>query len=62
MLTDTVKLDTILLALDSQKKSEQWQNPVHIPHPSTWLNQHRWEDVIPEPIYGNRKQATPAKW
>ncbi len=35
-------------ALDAQMASAQWQDPDHIPHPSTWLNGRRWEDEIPE--------------
>lgn len=35
----------ILDALEQQKRSEQWQRG-YIPHPSTWLNQARWEDEI----------------
>jgi hypothetical protein len=23
---------------------KQWQDTSYIPHPSTWLNQERWED------------------
>jgi hypothetical protein len=35
-------------AIEVQKKSEQWQrdNGQYIPHPSTWLNQRRWEDEM----------------
>lgn len=62
MLEKKVPLEFILEKIEEQKKTLQWQNPTLVPHPSTWLNQRRWEDVIPEPIHGNRKQATPAKW
>jgi phage replication O-like protein O len=39
-------LDKIIAALAWQKKSEQWtrDNGQYIPHPSTYLNQERWED------------------
>ena len=39
-------LDKMLGAIESQKKSEQWQkdNGKFIPMPATWLNQRRWED------------------
>ncbi len=42
-------LEKILTALEAQKQSEQWrkENGAFIPHPTTWLNQGRWED---EPI------------
>ena len=33
-------------ALAIQKKTEQWENFKYIPHPSTWLNQRRWEDEV----------------
>ncbi|MGB0145000.1 MAG: hypothetical protein ACPGAP_09530, partial [Akkermansiaceae bacterium] len=41
-------LETILKAVESQTRSKQWQEPKYIPHPSTWLNQGRWEDVEDE--------------
>lgn len=45
-------------ALREQAKSEQWQDPQHIPHPSTWLNGKRWQDETPrettkEPVVRN---------
>lgn len=44
-----VDLQTLLDAIDKQKKSEQWtkNNGQFIPNPSTWLNQGRWEDELP---------------
>lgn len=41
----------ILEAISYQKKSRDWtkENGQFIPHPSTWLNQKRWEDTL-EPI------------
>lgn len=49
-------LATILNGLNKYKKTEQWkqQNGRFIPHPSTWLNQRRWEDEIQE-NFGNIK-------
>src|SRR3989304_157285 len=43
---DMVKV--ILDALDIQIESEQWlkDNGQFIPHPATWLNNHRWEDTV----------------
>ena len=40
--------EEILLALEQQKKSVQWQkdNGQFIPYPATWLNGKRWEDII----------------
>jgi hypothetical protein len=42
-------LETMLKAIEKQKGSEQWtkDNGQYIPHPSTWLNQSRWEDELP---------------
>jgi len=39
-------LDAMLLALTVQRQSRQWLDSggQFIPHPSTWLNQRRWED------------------
>lgn len=46
-------LATMLTAIERHKRTAQWQENggQYIPHPSTWLNQRRWED---EPV-----QATP---
>ena len=41
---DAKLLDCILTAVKRDIKTEQWQNPNYIPHPTTWLNQGRWED------------------
>ena len=37
----------IMRALKNQKESYDWQkeNGRFIPHPTTWLNQRRWEDI-----------------
>ena len=39
----------IMEALETQKKTRQWQDKNYIPHPSTWLNQERWEDEVDTP-------------
>ena len=41
-------LETLLNAIEVQKRSKQWQkdNGQFIPHPTTWLNQWRWEDEV----------------
>jgi len=46
---------TILAALDRHKQLEQWtrDDGQYIPHPTTWLNQRRWEDTIHVPTGGN---------
>lgn len=45
---DDALFKTVLDAVESQKKSNQWKrdNGQYIPHPSTWLNQKRWEDEL----------------
>lgn len=35
-------------AIKAQMGTVQWQDPSHIPHPSTWLNNARWTDEIAE--------------
>ncbi len=40
-------LAMVLLALEQQKRSEQWQNPKLIPLMTTWLNQERWVQELP---------------
>lgn len=41
-------LNVVLVSLEKQKQSEQWRTEKgkYIPHPSTWLNQKRWEDEV----------------
>ena len=40
--------DEMIKKLSIMKKSKQWQDKQFIPHPTTWLNQRRWEDDIEE--------------
>lgn len=42
-------MQTMLSAIEKQKKSEQWNSDGgrFIPHPATWLNGKRWEDELP---------------
>lgn len=44
-----VPLETLLEAIEKQKKSAQWvkDGGQFIPHPTTWLNGKRWEDDLP---------------
>ena len=39
----------IMAAVEQQKRSAQWKRDAgqYIPHPTTWLNQGRWEDELP---------------
>lgn len=41
-------LAVVLSAIEEQKKSKQWSenDGKYIPHPTTWLNQKRWEDEV----------------
>lgn len=39
-------LTVILLAIEKQTLSEQWQEPRFIPHLSTWLTGKRWTDEL----------------
>ena len=42
------KVEKILKAVERQSKLPQWikDKGQFIPHPTTWLNQERWEDTI----------------
>jgi hypothetical protein len=42
----TPPVDEVMLAIKNQKTSDQWtkDNGQFIPHPTSWLNQQRWED------------------
>ena len=50
--SQTSCLDVVLLAVEKQKKSKQWQadQGQYIPHPATWLNQGRWDDELEEAL------------
>ena len=48
-------LEQMLSAIATQSRSSQWQEGErYIPHPTTWLNQGRWED---EGVAPQRSQA-----
>lgn len=53
-----VPLETLVTAVERQKCSDQWtrDNGQYIPHPTTWLNQGRWDDELPKNEYGRRGQ------
>ena len=42
-------LSRMLKAVNAQAQSEQWSDMAFIPHPTTWLNQGRWEDEAEAP-------------
>ena len=57
---DDELLETMIRAVEVQKKSDQWtrDNGQYIPHPSTWIHQRRWEDdVKPISIVSKRVSA-----
>lgn len=45
-----IPVETLLAALENHKRSAQWvkDGGQFIPHPTTWLNQRRWESELPE--------------
>lgn len=47
---DDALIDEMARALKRQKDTQQWQEGIGIPHASTWLNQRRWTDKLPEPV------------
>lgn len=49
----------ILDAVEYQKNSREWTKDggQYIPHPTTWLNQGRWEDETEEKKHGNSENA-----
>lgn len=56
---DKLKVDdgllrTMLEAIEKQKGTAQWQEDGghFIPHPATWLNGNRWEDVVQRGSHG----------
>jgi hypothetical protein len=38
-------VEKMIEVVEACAKSDQWQRG-YIPHPQTWLNQHRWEDDV----------------
>jgi len=39
-------VEDLIIAINKQKKSKQWQNKQYIPHPYTWLNRGGWNDEL----------------
>ena len=56
---DNELTEKILLALERQKKSVQWQrdNGQYIPYPASWLNGRRWEDESVDVLSACAKQV-----
>lgn len=61
---DEELLAVMLKAISRQKESEQWTKDggQYIPHPSTWINQRRWEDeTLPAHVKVLPAQAFPQR-
>jgi hypothetical protein len=43
-----VTFDAMMAALERHRRLRQWTQREYIPHPATWLNQHRWADELDE--------------
>jgi len=56
---DDALLITMLDALEKHKRSSRWttNNGRYIHNPSTWLNQKRWEDELPEETISGERTA-----
>ena len=48
-------LARMLKAIEEQKKEWKKEDNKFIPHPTTWLNQSRWDDEIDEDIVEEKK-------
>jgi len=57
-------LQTILQALEQQKRSAQWRKDggAYIPNPATWINQRRWEDELPTEDDSPQEKARTEAW
>jgi hypothetical protein len=58
---DRPPIESVLAAIDRAKGSPEWtkENGAFIPHPSTWLNQGRWDDE-PTTVVTQRRAPQPA--
>ena len=45
---DEALYSSILLTVERCSKSRQWQDKLYVPYPETFINEHRWEDDIPD--------------
>lgn len=55
-------LDVMSVGLARQMASEEWQRGIGIPHPSTWLNNRRWEDQPKAPPKKVPESDTGRQW
>ena len=63
---DEELLQKMLTAIEKWKATDQWQEDGgrYIPHPSTWLNQRRWEDepmAAKQTTVNQQKKVLPAQ-
>lgn len=56
-----VPLETLLKAIETQRRSRQWteSDGQYIPYPATWLNQRRWEDEVTAETAEDKPEPTP---
>lgn len=56
--TDRPEMAQVIRRIEESKRTEQWmkENGQFIPHPSTWINEGRWDD---EPMLSNGKTQRP---
>ena len=59
-VTDS-QLEAMLTAIEAQKHCSQWvrDGGQYIPHPTTWLNQGRWEDEFTVPFEPDPMEEVP---
>lgn len=56
---DSRVVELIEILEDQKKHDAQWKVGIGIPHPTTYLNQQRWEDeVLHETDKQNNRQST----
>ena len=54
LVTSEESFDKLLAWIAHEKQSEQWRDPRFIPHPTTVLNQRRWEDEVEQSAQASR--------
>jgi len=62
---DTALVERILKAVEAHKRQDSWlrDGGQYIPHPATWLTQHRWTDEVIAPgqtLMAARRREAPA--
>lgn len=54
--------EQIMSGLEELRTQVAGKDPQYIPHPTTWLNQGRWEDEAPSRVTNIRDFRNPANW